>query len=260
MPKNKLKCKLCNTEQKLEKSHIIPRSYFKSLKSGTGQLVSVLCNDIAKPKLSNTDPKEKLLCRNCEQFLSVNYEGYGTQLFKKHKNVIKTKDYIEFSGFKYTDYYLFLVSILWRASVSTLPDFSNVKLGPEFEQIIGKCVRDKSLEVGASLKIDHFVKVAVLRVIDSSNRIDDDIIKKLLVNFGVERGKSALEGMMYYFMIDGFLITFFFNVSKSLQDVQSSKIFAQLHDLETIRIPKAEIIDLKQINDALNVMIDVVAQ
>lgn len=253
---SKNKCKLCNTEQELEKSHIIPRSYFKSLKSGNGQLVSILCDDTAIPKLSNTDPKERLLCKVCEDLLNVNYEGYGTQLFKKHRNVKKTKDFIEFSGFKYTDYYLFLVSILWRASISTLADFSNVKLGPEFEKIIGKCIHNKSLEIGAPLKIDHFIKISVLRVIDSSNRIDDDIIKKIMINFGMEHGKSALEGMIYYFMIDGFLITFFLSVGKNLQDIQTSKVFAQLLDLEKIRIPKAEITDLKQINDAFNIIIN----
>jgi len=256
MPTYRSKCKLCGVEGKLEKSHIIPKSYFKNLKSGSGQLIEITCDDKAEPKRSNTDPKERLLCRSCEQFLSINYERYGARLFKETKNVKKSKSYIEFNGFKYTEYYLYLLSILWRASVSTINEFSNIKLRAEFEEHLANCINKKSIKLNTSLKLDHFIRIAVLRVVDSSGQIEDSIIKKLMIYFGIEKGKTAQEGILYYFMIDGFLIVFFFSAGKDIHDARTMRIAGQLRNRNQIRIPKVEITDLKQINEALNVVFD----
>ncbi|AIW13923.1 hypothetical protein IX91_06870 [Vibrio tubiashii ATCC 19109] len=250
------KCKLCGNEGKLEKSHIIPKSYFKSLKSGNGQLVAIVCDDETQPKRSNIDPKEELLCRECEQFISVNYERYGTQLFKRTTNIKKAKSYIEFNGFKYTEYYLYLISILWRASISTIAEFSNVKLNAQFDELLAHCIKRKSIKLGTSLKLDHFIRISVLRVIDSSGQLDDNIIKKLMMSFGIERGETAQDGMIYYFMIDGFLIGFYLNVEKDIHDVRTLRIAGQLKNRKQIRIPKVEIVNLKQVHQALNTVID----
>ncbi|WP_236790158.1 hypothetical protein [Aliivibrio fischeri] len=245
-------CKLCKQTKCLQKSHIIPRSYFKSLKSGHGQLVSIICDEDSIPKISNVDPKESLLCRECEQFISVNYERYGTRLFKSGHGVKRKKSYIELSGFKYTEYYLFLITILWRASVSTLDDFSNVKLGTNIEDLLANCIQNKSIKIKTSLKLDHFIRISVLRVVDSSGNVDDDIIKKMMISFGCERGDSVKNGIMYYFMVDGFLIGYFLSTEKDIHKIRTFKMYAQLNNRPEIKIPKAEIKELKQINDALN--------
>ncbi len=249
---NKSVCKLCEKAKSLQKSHIIPRSYFKSLKSGNGQLVSIICDEDSKPKISNIDPKESLLCRECEQFISLNYERYGTRLFKSGNGVKKAKSYIEFSGFKYTEYYLFLITILWRASISSLDDFSNVKLDERIESLLLTCINNKSIKMNTSLKLDHFIRISVLRVVDSSGQVDDDLIKKMMINFGCERGHNARDGIMYYFMVDGFLIGYYLNVEEDIHKVRTFQIYGQLKNRPQIKIPKAEITELKQINDALN--------
>ena len=81
---NSLKCHLCKDVKELQDSHIIPRSYFKPLKDESGQLLVVSSNKLIGMKVSNADPKEKLLCWDCEQLICNNYEAYGTRLFKDY--------------------------------------------------------------------------------------------------------------------------------------------------------------------------------
>jgi hypothetical protein len=67
-------CHLCDSPSELQESHIIPRYYFKSLKGKSGQLFSASTDELMKAKLTNADPKEELLCWDCEQFISRNFE------------------------------------------------------------------------------------------------------------------------------------------------------------------------------------------
>lgn len=79
-------CKLCNRSSSLEKSHAIPRSVFKQAKKGSGQLV-VLKNDKEfKPFDTNLDPKEYLLCKKCEHFLSTEYEKNSLEYLRNPNN------------------------------------------------------------------------------------------------------------------------------------------------------------------------------
>jgi hypothetical protein len=246
-----MSCRLCGGAEALQNSHVIPRSYFRGLKSGNGQLILVTCDATTIPKKSNSDPKEKLLCRSCELFLSENYERYGTQLFKRSRGVKKAKNYVEFNGFKYTEYYLFLISILWRASVSTLKEFSSVKLHKKFEIILASCIRDKTMKLNTSLRIDHFIRISVLRVVDTQIGVDDDVIRNLLLHFGVENGDTPEDGIVYYFMISGFLICYFFYVGSDMHDVRTMRISGQLLNRSQIKIPKVELSNLKQVHTAL---------
>ncbi|OCH11182.1 hypothetical protein A6E03_19105 [Aliivibrio sp. 1S128] len=219
------------------------------MKKGNGQLVSITCDETTVPKKVNSDPKEKLLCRSCEQFLSDNYEKYGTRLFKSSKGVKKTRKYIEFNGFKYTEYYLFLISILWRASISSLEEFSSVQLQQQFESILASSIKNKSIKLQTSLKLDHFIRISVVRVVDSKGGVSDDVIRSVFLHFGVEHGKTAEDGIVYYFMISGFLICYFFHVGTDIHDIRAKRIGGQLVNRPQIKIPKVELSDLKQVHD-----------
>lgn len=247
-------CKLCGSKKPLQLSHIIPKSYFRALKSGNGQLVSVTCDSDSVPKKSNTDPKEKLLCRECEQFLGEKYEQYGTRLFKSSRGIKDTKNYIELNGFKYTEYYLFLISILWRASLSSLKAFSNVALEQKLEDLLASCIRAKSLKLNTSLKLDHFIRISVLRVVDTKCGLDDNIISKVLMHFGVEAGGAPQDGLVYYFMIDGFFIGYYLAVGSDIHATRTLRIRGQLINSCEIKIPKIEVSELKQVYETFRVI------
>lgn len=104
---NLTNCHMCSKSSELQNSHIIPRSYFKSLKGNNGQLFIVSTDESVGSKLTNSDPKEQLLCWECEQFISVNYERYGTRLFKEYRKVKRYNQYIVFKQFRFKEFTYF---------------------------------------------------------------------------------------------------------------------------------------------------------
>ena len=62
------------------------------------------------------------------------------------------------------------------------------------------------------------------------------------------------DGMVYYFMINGFLICYFFSVEADIHKVRSRRIVGQLINRHQIKIPKVEVSDLKQVNESFRVV------
>lgn len=143
-------CRLCNKEVDLQNSHIIPNFvyrpiYAEHLAQGIKHPAYELFREGmdlfgAKRKIIQTGLNEKLLCRQCEQLLNDNYEKYFHQLWFKQKTlpeIIPPGFAIHLSGLDYPKFKLFHLSILFRASVSSLPEFSQVDLGPHENTIRG---------------------------------------------------------------------------------------------------------------------------
>lgn len=250
-------CKLCGKSAVLQNSHIIPRSYYKRLKRESNQLLIIVDNDEIEPRLSNSDPKEKLLCTECEQFLSVKYESYGTKIFRTSKNVIKQDDRITINGFDYKRFYLYFISILWRASLASHDSFKNIDLGDEFEDLLKFCIINNRMKLGRgnSLKIDHFVRLSVVRVIDSSNNISDDLIKCVMMNFRMDRSNIE-KVVIYYLMLEGFLIVYSLSPGKDIHDVRARRLPSQLVSGSSANIMKVEIGELKEIREMFNLAIN----
>ncbi|TXH93011.1 MAG: hypothetical protein E6Q75_16855 [Rheinheimera sp.] len=248
-----LLCRMCFQVKKLKMSHIIPSSYFRSLKNGnnSGQLVLVSTDEKTPPKISNSDPKERLLCHDCEQFLSGRYEQYGTRLLRDPKSTKKFDTYVLVKNFRYKTFYLYLLSILWRASVSEIV-YPEIKLGDELNNLILYHIKNNTLRTGSGFRIDHFLKISVFRLTDLSGSIPDSTIKKIIMNIGTESGEQPEDGAIFYFMADGFLIVFYINAEKSIQIQLTKKIFAQLKNTQSIKIPIHDIKEFKQINDGFN--------
>lgn len=246
---------MCGCCSELQLSHIIPRSYFNSLKKGTskhsGQLVVVSSDEKVKPELTNADPKEKLLCQVCEELLNKNYEQYGTRLLKDHKNVKRQKNYVLIKSFQYKKFYLYLISILWRASVSS-ETYPHVNLGKKIDALVGNLLINNTLKIQTSFRMDHFIRISLIRLTDFSNQLDDSLIKKVLVNIGLETGEHAEDGFVFYFMVDGFLITYYFSIEEDIHAQRTRKYFAQLRNASSIKVPIRDIREFKQISDGFS--------
>lgn len=243
-------CRLCEKPKSLQRSHVIPRSYYKRLKRcGGGQLVSISYAEQTGPKKSNSNPTEELLCSSCEQFLDREYEKYGTRALINPKRTTIFHDYISVKKFEYQKAFLYFSSILWRASISTLPDFQSVRLTPKLNEVLRHCIKNKSLKVNKNIRLSDYLKISVLRVVDRENILEDEIIKNTLMTFGVEPGSEESATILYYFMVDGFLICYLF-YGRGLESSTSGVVSGVLENKNRIRIPKVEVTDLKQIHDA----------
>lgn len=138
-------CKLCLKDKKLlRKSHIIPDFMYKDIFDGKHRLheVEVTTGSILKDKLRQTGGYEnQILCQTCDNKVLGELERYASKVLygdapkriQSHNDAGFTCTYCE--DINYSKFKLFLLSVLWRASISQLPIFKNVNLGPHEDKM-----------------------------------------------------------------------------------------------------------------------------
>lgn len=129
-------CRLCGTCATLVKSHVIPEAFFRELRNDGEVPLLVPGKQGLLPKrapIGVYDPE--LLCASCEAKFSSG-DSYGiavllSQFDRYFKPLHLSDRTLAFQGDEVdtTRLLRFLVSVLWRASVSTIPFYSTVKLG-----------------------------------------------------------------------------------------------------------------------------------
>lgn len=236
-------CKLCDNEKKLCSSHIIPKSFTARMKKGCSQVVEMDVN-LKKTIKSNGDFKEYLLCEECEYFLKVNYEDYGTIFLSSKKYIVETSNYIILNNFNYEKYNIFLLSILWRASVSSHNDYKNISILPcTIKNYLKLCIQEKKLN---STKIDEVIKISLLKVFDSVGEIRQDVIDGIMLNLSMYRENES-DSIYYYMMLDGFFISFIFpNAQKN-----RVKILGRLVNRSYLKVPKICFRSIKEVFEAI---------
>lgn len=244
-------CRLCKKNHKLKLSHIFPRSIYKRLKKSSPQLLNLSVGKPLEAKISNSNPKEKLLCGNCEQFISEQYERDGTRLLIDPKKFDKKADVLIIKNFKYKAFYLYLISILWRASESNLPIFSSVNLGGVLNDLLRRSIYNNSLDIKDSLKIDHVIKISIVKLVDPRDEITPEYMRLLLIYINKEVGVPSQDPILYYFVVDGFLIMYHFKVYDDMERMKNERIAAQLTADSTIHIPKVDYRKFKFLNQVM---------
>lgn len=136
-----MKCKLCIQERELCCSHIIPEFMYKCIGMYDEKGRFVIIREIkgkAEYKQRQKGLKERLLCKECETKMSK-WEQYARRILygpgTPKKPTKKPERILVFEGVNYKTFKLFLLSILWRMSISGLEEFIQVRLGPHTETI-----------------------------------------------------------------------------------------------------------------------------
>jgi hypothetical protein len=135
-------CKLCLKDDQLKKSHIIPEFIYSTLYDEKHRFHEIHVDSNTKNKFTQKGVRERLLCGTCEQYFSK-YERYASLVLNSgfELKVQKIEGLLHFDGVEYTQFKLFALSILWRASISSLDFFAEVNLGFH-EEIIRKMLLD----------------------------------------------------------------------------------------------------------------------
>lgn len=142
-------CRLCLQIKNLRQSHIIPEFIYKPLYSSKHLLRTI--TDAKKglePRLIQKGYREELLCQDCESYLNINFEHPSVEIWKTltsqaSSNTINVREVRDkqqnraliINGFDYPTFKLFLLSIIWRVSISTQHGFQHINLGPHEEKI-----------------------------------------------------------------------------------------------------------------------------
>ncbi|MFM5213493.1 hypothetical protein [Aeromonas hydrophila] len=250
------KCHLCQQEAELQESHIFPRSYFKKIKSGSGQVLEITIDKDTPPSLSNFDPKEHLLCFECEQHISKKYEAYGTQIFRKAQNIERENLHVKIKNFNYNKFYLFLISILWRASISTIERYRHINFDDKMNARFAACLLKESVRLSPSIKLDHFFRVAIFRLKDFSRQLDDDVIKRIFIDLNIVKTEDINDGITYFYVTDGCLVMIKLNCHDDIHQQRVIKIKNQMINKTILKIPFINIFDIKEVAETIAVSIE----
>jgi len=129
-------CRLCKKDKPLKNSHIIPEFIYGSLYDEKHRFHVLSTLKTTKNAKLQKGIREKLLCGDCEEKLSV-YERYVSLIFSGAipAQASRNGKLVTLEGLEYDKFKLFALSVLWRAGVSTLPFFEQVSLGPHEEKL-----------------------------------------------------------------------------------------------------------------------------
>jgi len=140
-------CRFCEKDKTLIEAHIIARCLHEPLFDPSGPMMIISRDDY--PKRSPIGQYDTtILCADCDGLFSP-WEQYTAELLMTSNAYVKYKegnswdDFYEIGRFDYSRLKLCFLSILWRMSVSTLPSFKDVRLGP-FEATIRQMLGDNN--------------------------------------------------------------------------------------------------------------------
>lgn len=132
-------CALCREHRPLCKSHIIPEFLYTTVYDESGR-IHVRSGDVTSHNtVRQKGIWERLLCQDCESHLSK-WERYANHVFRGAKPEVASErsgKVLWLSGLDYAAIKLFLLSVLWRAGISTDRFFRNVELGPHENALRG---------------------------------------------------------------------------------------------------------------------------
>lgn len=136
-------CRLCRQEQPLCGSHIIPEFCYVPLYDERHKALQLT---VGGPESKvQKGFREPLLCEDCERFLNDEYEKPFLQSwFTDGKCPERAPDKVAIvTGLDYVRFRLFHLSVLWRASVSSLRQFRAVQLGAQHEEVVRNMLLDQ---------------------------------------------------------------------------------------------------------------------
>jgi len=236
------KCKLCLLEKPLlNKSHIIPEFMYESLFDERHRLYKFSPAALSRGEGRILKPptgeyEGGLLCAECDNKIIGGYETYARKaLYGKVEmdtdlpecaNFI-TPDGVKFTrckNIRYKELKLFLLSIVWRASISSRDLFREVYLGP-YEGTIRQMILD-----GDPKEANVFPILMMTWLGDKS--FPAEVIGQPAIN-------RKEKGVRYIFPIAG--VTYIFHISpSSLRKELKEFVLAPSNEVSILHVPEGK--------------------
>ena len=195
-------CALCLQPKELSDSHIIPNAYFKAMKrDNSGKLVAFDSSNESEAQQSIESWYQKLLCHECEQRFSK-WETSSIETLRRtalsieksgnHGGLIKAYDYSTLR--------LFLLSILWRAAASDLPEFGEMVLPTGYQERLRRALNEENLSENLALNC------RLMKIVDSAGVFTARNFENIAVSPSIE--PAGANGKCT-FIFGGYLVEYF---------------------------------------------------
>ncbi len=142
-----MECRFCSQEKKLIKAHIIPEWAFRYLypdpKKRNGKKL-VLVNQDCSIKRPVGIYDDTILCQECDNKIGLN-DNYAKNVFLDGKIISLELAYLinKINSIKIK---LFLMSVLWRTSISNKEELSAVRLGVYEDKFKEALIKEMTLD------------------------------------------------------------------------------------------------------------------
>ena len=198
-----MECRLCLQEKTLlKRSHIIPDFMYQEIYDEKHRIIKFDATKIHKEFMQSGAYQGDILCQNCDNVVLQKFEDYAARFLYNGKGIHQIQsthfklddglEYLQVENVDYGKFKLFLLSVLWRASISSLPFFDSVKLGPYEEKI-----RIMLLSGNPGLPESYPCIISTWR----KNNLPNELIRK--------PAKHCMDDLiMYDFPISGFMYLF----------------------------------------------------
>lgn len=128
-------CKLCKQDKKLVNAHILPESFYRSIKFSDKPLIIYPGKEGLYPKRSYTGIYDTgILCVACEKIFGP-YDDYGDKVLLQENRIRETVEGTNHEvigclmhSVDYKKLKLFFMSVLWRCAISSKPEFEGINL------------------------------------------------------------------------------------------------------------------------------------
>jgi hypothetical protein len=132
------RCQLCHQDRVLCNSHIVPEFLYANLYNEKGHMLGINGRGKLGRAVLQHGLKQQLFCSSCEQHFNDRFEKPFLEQWVRARPLPDPwhdMKQVCMAKFDYAAFKLFHLSVLFRASVCSLPTFSEVNLGPHEERI-----------------------------------------------------------------------------------------------------------------------------
>ncbi len=140
------KCGLCLNVKDLVDSHAMPESAFRLiLKEGSGKMIQVTDLGATESGAPPDTGGQYIFCSCCERNLNQNYDQYGIGVLKGQNGTSsRLVDGVRFTDINTKRLRMFVLSTLWRISMSKHPFFQQVQLSQTLESELYQHVKNQT--------------------------------------------------------------------------------------------------------------------
>lgn len=130
-------CRLCLQDSNLRNSHIIPEFLYAPLYNDKGHMMGINGLGSRGWRALQQGLRERLFCETCEQHFNEHFEKpfKATWIDATPLPSPWPVDRVVWIDVDYKSFKLFHLCVLFRASVSSLPTFDQIDLGPHEEKL-----------------------------------------------------------------------------------------------------------------------------
>lgn len=192
-------CKLCGKQRRLSLSHVIPHGLLRITKGANSQLIAFEVSSGGKPRFDNVNWVERLLCSECEGLLNSRYERSQIARLKSQKDRIDSENRITLVGYDFDKFYLFWLSIFWRASISELGMFNSVELPEDLIEICRKEILGGKV---TNPLLPDMLQIGILRVCLPPELGND---REIMSSFQVHQNERSIK---FSLLIAGFAVVY----------------------------------------------------